>query len=79
VARDARKPLLAGDARKTHETLWTLRTRMSVQAVMTRMTTHSAGTDRARRTTDSNLLFDMLVKLIYASDIAVETVYLTAE
>jgi hypothetical protein len=52
---------------------------MSVQAVMTRMTTHSAGTDRAGRATDSNLLFDMLVKLIYAGDVAVKSVYLKGE
>ncbi len=79
MAGNAGKPLLAGDARKTHETLRTFRSRMSIQAVMTGMTTHAAGTNRAGRTADSDLLFDVLVELIYAGDVAVEMVNLTVE
>ena len=68
--------MLAGNAGKTHETFRTLRARMSVQAVVTGMAAQAAGTDGARRTTDGDLLLNVLVKLVYAGNVAVETVNL---
>jgi len=52
---------------------------MSVQAVVTGMAAQAAGTDGARRTTDGDLLLNVLVKLVYAGNVAVETVNFMCE
>ena len=70
------EPLLAVHARKPHKTLRAQWARMTVEPVMTGMTTHATRAGRAGRATDGDLLFDMLVKLVYAGDITIETVYL---
>jgi len=69
------EPLLAVHARKPHKTLRAQWARMTVEPVMTGMTTHATRAGRAGRATDGDLLFDMLVKLVYAGDITIETVY----
>lgn len=66
--------MLAVHARKPHKTLRAQWARMTVEPVMTGMTTHATRADRAGRATDGDLLFDMLVKLVYAGDITIETV-----
>lgn len=67
--------MLAVHARKPHKTLRAQWARMTVEPVMTGMTTHATRADRAGRATDGDLLFDMLVKLVYAGDITIEMVY----
>lgn len=79
VACDTRKPLLAGNARKAHETFWTFGTRQAVQAVMTRMTAHSARAWMTGRAADGDLLFNVLIELVDAGDIAIKTVNLVCE
>ena len=76
MACDTRKPLLAGNARKAHETFWTFGTRQAVQAVMTRMTAHSARAWMTGRAADGDLLFNVLIELVDAGDIAIKTVNL---
>ena len=71
--------MLAVHARKTHKTLWAQWARMTVEPVMTGMATHATWAGRAGRAADGDLLFDMLVKLVYAGDITIEMVYLKRE
>jgi len=79
VTGNTRKPLLAIDARKPHETLRAHRARVAIKPVVTGMTTHAARTGQARRAADSDLLFNVLVKLVYAGNVAVETVNFMCE
>jgi len=79
VACDTRKPLLAGNTRKPHESFRTLGARPAVQAVMARMAAHSARAWRTGRAADGNLLFNVLIELVDAGDIAIQTVNLVCE
>lgn len=46
---------------------------------MTRVTSHSTRARKARRAADGDLLLNVLVKLVDASDVSIETVYLVSE
>ena len=76
MACDTRKPLLAGNTRKPHESFRTLGARPAVQAVMARMAAHSARAWMTGRAADGDLLFNVLIELVDAGDIAIQTVNL---
>jgi hypothetical protein len=76
VAGNTRKPLLTGNAGKTHEPFRTRGAWTSIQAVMTRVTAHSARAREAWRAANGNLLLNVLIKLVDSGYVPIETVYL---
>jgi len=79
VARNTGNTLLAGNAGKTHEAIGASRTRAPIEAVVTRMTAHATRAGDAGGAADSDLLLDVLVKLLDAGDVAIQTVNFVGE